>query len=199
MARVSSFLALPLQAAPMSCAKPSPSLANGNSDLATWRTRMQPRSTTPVSPMQICRTPFQCRISCGRARVLRRHLSGRATRRHRATARGLVWHLHHHAAGVERFRHDAGENRSGERIRRGEIRHRENAAGGRGGKDRRAKGIHANHRDEWDQCLRQDEPADHRHLRCEGATWPICRRSNRCWLAVAASPAIGFRQSAEAK
>ena len=52
-----------------------------------------------------------------RARFLRRHLSQRAARRHRAAACGLVRHVCHHAAGVEGIRHGEREDGSGERFR----------------------------------------------------------------------------------
>ena len=51
-----------------------------------------------------------------RARFFRRHLSRRAARRHRAVACGVVWHVRHHAAGVEGIRHGEREDRSGRTI-----------------------------------------------------------------------------------
>ena len=88
-----------------------------------------------------------------RAHFLRRHLSRRAARRHRAGACRVVWHVCHHAAGVEGIRHGEREDGSRERIWRGEIGHGENQRRGRKGKNRRANGIHANHRGGRDQFL----------------------------------------------
>ena len=50
----------------------------------------------------------------GRAHFFRRHLSRRAARRHRAGACRVVWHVCHHAAGVEGIRHGERENGSRE-------------------------------------------------------------------------------------
>ncbi len=80
-----------------------------------------------------------------RAYFLRRHLSQRAPRRHRAGACRMVWHVCHHPAGVQGIRHGECEDGGRERIGGGEIGHAQNQRGGREGKDRRADGIHAIH------------------------------------------------------